>query len=144
MLEWDDDADDEAASSPAANALGAKQTALNTTIGLVATDARVSVSACKRMAFAAQDGLARAIRPAHSPLDGDTMFALATGTFEVTPPPVALPSAFAAELPLTDALCEAAAVCVERAIVGAVLGASSVAGIPAYRELLSSAFTGKG
>ncbi|MBJ8346608.1 P1 family peptidase [Antrihabitans sp. YC2-6] len=128
----------------AANALGPKQTTLNTTIGLVATDAALSASACKRMGIAAHDGLARAIRPAHSPLDGDTMFALATGKFELPEPAVPLPAAFASELPITDVVCEAVAVCVERAIVGAILAAGSVAGIPAYRELLSSAFLPKG
>lgn len=119
--------------------LAAKGTTLNTTIGVVATDAALSSSGCKRMAVAAHDGLARAIRPAHSPLDGDTMFALATGTFAADGEPIVMPSAFPQELPVMDAVCAAAAVCVERAIVDAVLTATSVAGIPAYRELLSSA-----
>ncbi|MBJ8342474.1 P1 family peptidase [Antrihabitans sp. YC3-6] len=128
----------------AANDLGKKDTSLNTTIGVVATDAPLSASACRRLAVAAQDGLARAIRPAHSPLDGDTMFAVATGTFEVAPSAVPIPAAFASELPLTDAICAAVAVAVERAIVGAILTATPVAGIPAYRELLSSAIGSDG
>ncbi len=52
---------------------------LNTTIAVVATDAALSPAGCRRVAVAAQDGLARTIRPAHTPLDGDTVFALATG-----------------------------------------------------------------
>ncbi|KAA0022835.1 P1 family peptidase [Antrihabitans cavernicola] len=120
--------------------LAPKGTTLNTTIGVVATDAALSSSACRRMAITAHDGLARAIRPAHSPLDGDTMFALATGTFVASDAGDPLPSAFPQELPMMGAVCAASAVCVERAIVGAVLAATSVAGIPAYRELLSSAF----
>jgi len=48
---------------------------LNTTIAVVATDAVLSAPACRRVAIAAHDGLARSIRPAHTPLDGDTVFA---------------------------------------------------------------------
>ena len=58
---------------------------LNTTIAVVATDAALSKAACKRMAIAAQDALARTMRPSHTPLDGDTVFALATGAVEVAP-----------------------------------------------------------
>ncbi|OBI90514.1 P1 family peptidase, partial [Mycobacterium asiaticum] len=58
---------------------------LNTTIAVVATDAALSPAACRRVAIAAHDGLARTLRPAHTPLDGDTVFALATGAVEVPP-----------------------------------------------------------
>jgi L-aminopeptidase/D-esterase-like protein len=51
---------------------------LATTIGLVATDAALTKSQCKRLAIMAHDGLARAILPAHAPMDGDTIFAAAT------------------------------------------------------------------
>jgi L-aminopeptidase/D-esterase-like protein len=51
----------------------------NTTIGVVATDAILTKPQARRLAVAAQDGLARAIRPVHTPLDGDTVFAAATG-----------------------------------------------------------------
>lgn len=122
----------------AARALTDKGTVLNTTIGVVATDAPLSKAACRRVAVAGHDGLARAVRPAHSPLDGDTVFALATGTADV-PTEIATP-AFSAELPILAAVCEAAAVAVERAIVDAVLSATSVAGIPTYRDILPSAF----
>ena len=50
-----------------------------TTIGIVATDAILSKAQAHRLSFAAQDGLARAIVPAHLPSDGDTMFAASTG-----------------------------------------------------------------
>ena len=56
---------------------------LNTTIAVVATDAALSPAGCRRVAVAAHDGLARTIRPCHTPLDGDTVFALATGAIEV-------------------------------------------------------------
>lgn len=117
----------------AANALPVKGTVLNTTIGVVATDAPLDPAGCQRMAATAHDGLARAIRPAHSPLDGDTLFALATGSAEITALP--MPPAFPADLLVLDAVCTAAAVCVERAIVDAILSARSVAGIPAYSDL---------
>jgi L-aminopeptidase/D-esterase-like protein len=51
----------------------------NTTIALVATDAALSKAQAKEFAVMAQDGLARAIYPAHTTLDGDTVFAAATG-----------------------------------------------------------------
>ncbi|GKT28309.1 Uncharacterized aminopeptidase ML1167, partial [Aduncisulcus paluster] len=59
-----------------------KSVSLNTTIGAVATNARLSKAQCRRVAIAAHDGLARAIRPAHTPMDGDTLYVLATGTSE--------------------------------------------------------------
>lgn len=52
----------------------------NTTIGIVATDAALTKAQAKRLAVMAQDGIARALRPAHAVLDGDTIFAAATGT----------------------------------------------------------------
>jgi D-aminopeptidase len=54
-------------------------TGQNTTLALVATDAALTKAQAKRMALAAHDGLARALRPAHAPLDGDVVFAAATG-----------------------------------------------------------------
>lgn len=51
----------------------------NTVIGVIATDAKLTKAEATKVAQMAQDGLARAIRPAHTMLDGDTIFALATG-----------------------------------------------------------------
>jgi D-aminopeptidase len=51
----------------------------NTTIALVATDAKLTKAQCNRLAIMAQDGLTRAIYPVHTPLDGDTVFSAATG-----------------------------------------------------------------
>lgn len=114
-------------------ALPGKSTALNTTIGVIATDAALDPVACRRLATTAHDGLARAIRPVHSPLDGDTLFAVATGAVEVATMP--LPAAFPPDLMLLDQLCTAAAVVVERAVVDAVRSANSIAAIPAYHDL---------
>ncbi len=55
---------------------------LNTTIGVVATSAALDKAECSKVASVAHDGLARAVRPAHSMTDGDTVFALSTGAFE--------------------------------------------------------------
>ena len=51
----------------------------NTTIGIIATDAALTKAECKRLAVAAHDGFARALWPAHTPLDGDLIFAISTG-----------------------------------------------------------------
>jgi L-aminopeptidase/D-esterase-like protein len=51
----------------------------NTTLAVVAVDARLTPAQCRHLAIMAQDGLARAIRPVHTPFDGDIVFALSTG-----------------------------------------------------------------
>lgn len=56
-----------------------RENGANTTIAVIATDAVLTKSAAKRLAIAAHDGFARAIWPAHTPIDGDLVFALATG-----------------------------------------------------------------
>jgi L-aminopeptidase/D-esterase-like protein len=58
----------------------------NTTIALVATDAALDKAQCHQLAVMAQDGLARAIYPVHTTLDGDTVFAAATGLRPLTAP----------------------------------------------------------
>lgn len=58
--------------------LHAPASTLNTTIGVVATNAPLTKSQAKRLVIMAHDGIAHAVRPAHSPLDGDTLFALST------------------------------------------------------------------
>jgi L-aminopeptidase/D-esterase-like protein len=111
---------------------------LNTTIAVIATDAAMSPAACRRVAVAAQDGLARSIRPVHTPMDGDTVFVLATGAVAVEPDPDT-PVAMLPETALTTAVGIAAADCLARAVLAGVLAAESVAGIPTYREVLPGA-----
>ncbi|GDY33328.1 P1 family peptidase [Gandjariella thermophila] len=106
---------------------------LNTTIGVVAVDAALSKAECRRVAVCAQDALARALRPAHSMFDGDTVFALATGRTELGGGDAVLGGAGRAA-PL-DAVCAAAADVFARALVRGVLAAHSVAGLPAYRDV---------
>jgi L-aminopeptidase/D-esterase-like protein len=60
-------------------ALGRLQSGANTTLVVVACSADLTTVECKRVAIMAHDGVARAIRPAHTPFDGDTVFALASG-----------------------------------------------------------------
>ncbi|MFN8385087.1 MAG: P1 family peptidase [Anaerolineales bacterium] len=67
----------------------------NTVIGVVATNAKLNKAQATKMAQMAQDGLARAIRPAHTMLDGDAIFALSTGTRKAD---ISLLGAFAAEV----------------------------------------------
>jgi L-aminopeptidase/D-esterase-like protein len=93
----------------------------HTTIGVVATNARLSKVLVNRMAAMAEDGYARAIYPAHTLGDGDTIFSLATGRWEGTVD-VSIVGALAADV-------------MARAIVRAATEATSVAGIPAARDL---------
>jgi len=77
----------------------------NTTIAVVATNAKLDKPSAQRLAVMAQDGLARAIRPVHTPQDGDTVFAVATGRQDLADDPLAL-----AELGTLAADCLARAV----------------------------------
>jgi L-aminopeptidase/D-esterase-like protein len=97
----------------------------NTTIGVVATNARLTKEQANRLASAAHDGLARAIRPAHTLADGDTIFALATGQ-------APLPGGTG-----TRALEALVPVAVERAVVKAVRAARGLAGVPSAAEWLA-------
>jgi L-aminopeptidase/D-esterase-like protein len=98
----------------------------NTTIALVATDAPLDKNACRRFAMMAQDGLARAIRPAHTPFDGDTVFALSTGTgTPVAPERLAVLGSLA-----TD--------CLARAVMRAVVAAEPLGGYPSWHQLYAS------
>ncbi|GAB3285409.1 P1 family peptidase [Parasphingorhabdus pacifica] len=106
---------------------------LNTTIGVVATDRELTKAECDRVAVAAQDGLARAVRPAHAMTDGDTIFALATGGRGRDRPVGA--DGWAGEL---DELCAVAADVVATAIVRAVLAAEPVGEVTSYTRAYPS------
>ena len=110
------------------SACAAATAGANTTIAVVATNAPLGKSACRRLAIMAQDGLAQAIRPAHTPFDGDTVFALATGAGgaggaggEVDPATLAR-------------LGSAAATCLARAIMRAMMAAAPLGGLPSWRQ----------
>ena len=104
----------------------------NTTIGVVATDAILSVTQTQKLAQMAQDGLARAVRPAHTMFDGDTIFGMATGQKKLPETPGFFMAAQAQSL---NELGHAAADCVSRAIIRAILSAHSLAGMTAFRDL---------
>jgi D-aminopeptidase len=96
-----------------------------TTIAIVATDAALDQAQCTRMATAAHDGMARALVPSHTPMDGDLVFAVSTGEGPKT----------------TDAetllqIVHAAATCLARAIARAVYAARPFAGnpLPTWQE----------
>lgn len=112
---------------------------LNTTIAVVATDAALSPAGCRRVAVAAHDGLARTIQPCHTPIDGDTVFALATGAVTVDPDDKT-PVAMSPETALVTRVGAAAADVLARAVLVGLLAAEPVAGIPTYRGMLPGAF----
>jgi L-aminopeptidase/D-esterase-like protein len=115
---------------------------LNTTIAVVATDAALSPAGCRRVAVAAHDGLARTIQPCHTPIDGDTVFALATRAVTVDPD-AKTPVAMSPETALVTRVGAAAADVLAHAVLVGLLAAGSVAGIPTYRGMLPGAFSGK-
>lgn len=93
----------------------------NTTIAVVATNAKLTKVQASRMALMADDGLARAINPAHTPADGDTVFALATGRWDGQAD-VGTIGALAAEV-------------LSEAIVRAATQATASGGLPSARDL---------
>ncbi|MBS1787495.1 MAG: P1 family peptidase [Acidobacteria bacterium] len=95
----------------------------NTTIGLVATDAKLDKAQAQKVAEMAHDGLARAINPAHTMFDGDTIFAVATGkTTSTKPANVTLIGALAAEV-------------MAQAVVRAIRAAKSIPNFPSSTGL---------
>lgn len=95
----------------------------NTTIVTVATDAILTKPQARRVAMMAQDGLARAIRPIHSPFDGDSVFVVSTGKRDLSDPAAGL-----AKLGML------AADCVTRAIARGVFEAESIGDFESYRS----------
>jgi L-aminopeptidase/D-esterase-like protein len=96
----------------------------NTTIGVVATNATLTKAQATKLAQMAHDGLARAVYPAHTPWDGDTIFALATGEVEGEADLIVLGAVAA------DVFAEA--------ILDAVRSATGLEGIPSVSELSGS------
>lgn len=113
---------------------------LNTTLAVVATDARLTKPECTRLAGAGHDGMARAISPIHTYTDGDVCFALATCARELpdVAPATFIRPAMTRFAQLTTIIA-AAADAVARAIVHAVLAATSAGTMPSYRDQLPSA-----
>src|ERR1700683_296792 len=95
----------------------------HTTISCVATNAALDSASITKVAQMASGAHARAINPCWSPGDGDTVFAISTGTFK-TPVEVGAIGALAADV-------------LEEAILRAVVNATGVAGLPSYRDVMS-------
>src|SRR5471030_1371979 len=96
----------------------------NTTIAVVATNARLDKASAQRLAVMAQDWLARSIRPVHTPQDGDTVFAIATGRHDLGNDPLAL-----AELGTL------AADCLSRAVARGVYAAATLGAARGWRDV---------
>lgn len=101
----------------------------HTCIGVVATNAALGKSALRHVAGMAHDGFARAIRPVHTPFDGDTIFSLATGGWQA---PDAHPAAL-----LVARVGALAADCVTRAVARAVWHAEPLCGLKSARQYVS-------
>ncbi|WP_342069217.1 P1 family peptidase [Yoonia algicola] len=97
----------------------------NTTIAIVATDAPLNKTQCHRLAVTAHDGMARAIVPSHTPLDGDLVFGVSTG------------EGAAVDQTKFREIAAAGAVCLSRAIARGVYDATKAPGdiIPTYRDM---------
>ena len=97
----------------------------NTTIAIVATDAPLTKTQCHRLAVTAHDGMARAIVPAHTPLDGDLVFGVSTGTGD------------AVGMDPFRAIAAAASVCLSRAIARGVYAATPAPNdlLPTYQDM---------
>ncbi|MDX8349256.1 P1 family peptidase [Cognatiyoonia sp. IB215446] len=95
----------------------------NTTIAIVATDAPLSKTQCHRLAVTAHDGLARAIVPTHTPLDGDLVFGVSTG------------SGSSVDHHVFGEICAASAICLSRAVCRGIYEATHAEGdiIETYR-----------
>lgn len=105
--------------TPHAEPVATKPRGAATTIAIVATDAALTQAEATRMATAAHDGMARAIVPSHTPMDGDLVFAAATGARSLADP-----------LPDQLRIGHAAATCLARAIARAVYLARPCPGDP--------------
>ncbi len=112
-------------SPPSERPQGAQATAEgNTTIGVLATNASLNKEQANKLAERGQDGVALAVRPSHTMVDGDTVFALATGAWPGR----------VDRMQLTR-LGAVAAFVMAQAIVRGVTQASGLAGVPSVREL---------
>lgn len=111
---------------------------LNTTIGVVATNIALSKAECTKLAAVAHDGLARAVRPAHSMFDGDTIFGVSTGTADLSTTSDDSPAPLR-PMQLNELLV-ASAECFAIACTNAVVEATTVGQALAYRDACPSAF----
>lgn len=104
----------------------------NTTIGIVATNATLTKGQALKVAQMAHDGMARAIRPSHTIFEGDTIFSMATGKRKLPE----IPGYYGTlQARAVSDIGHAAADCMSRAIIRAILTAKSMAGMTAFCDL---------
>ncbi|MYV98618.1 P1 family peptidase, partial [Streptomyces sp. SID3343] len=128
-----------AAALARAAALAEAPPPLNTTIGIVATDAVLTRAQAHKVAGVAHDGLARAIRPVHTLYDGDAIFAISTERLPLPATDPTTPYGMHAEAAALTAIHAAAADVFARAVVHGVLAARRGGNVPAYRDLYPTA-----
>lgn len=109
---------DESGLLPTKRYVGSSVGITNTTIGIIATNAALTKAQASKVASAAHDGLARAIRPVHTMDDGDTLFAVSTGSIDAH----------------VNAVCFLAAEAVRLAVLDGVRAAAPLPGIPAWSD----------
>ena len=95
-----------------------------TTLAVVATDATLDKAGCGRLAAMGHDGLARAISPVHTVMDGDAVFGLSTATRPVP----GLPELYAVQAAAADV--------VSRAVAHALLAATGAGAWRSYRDVV--------
>ena len=113
---------------------------LNTTLAVIVTDVRLAKHECARIAASGHDGMARSISPIHLYTDGDTVFALSTGEKEFPDGEVASGAIRTGDERIykINEIISAAADCVARAVVHAMLNAESVSGWSSYHDTFPS------
>src|SRR6185436_5235233 len=107
------------------------QPVANTAIAIVATDVALTPSQARRVAVMAHDGFARSLRPVHTPVDGDIVFAISTGAKP-------LPDPWPFHLGRIGAI---AADCLARAVARGVFEAEPLGRFPSYRAVHAAGFS---
>lgn len=107
----------------------------NTTLAIVASDAVLTKPQARKIAMMAHDGMARAIRPAHTMFDGDIVFCLATGKHNLPESPGFFQASAAQTI---NQIGHAAADCLSRSIIRGIVDAESGFGLTAYRDLTTN------
>jgi L-aminopeptidase/D-esterase-like protein len=116
----------------------AGEPAKNTTIAVVATNVQLTKAQARKIAEMAHDGMGRAIRPAHTMFDGDTIFSLATGELDLGT--LKQEAAWGNMAANVNKIGSAAADALARAIVHAMLNAQTIGAVPCYRDKYPGAF----
>ena len=110
----------------------------NTTIAVIATNVKLTKAQAQKISEMAHDGMARAIQPSHTMFDGDAVFTLATGLLDLST--LKQQALWGYDAANVTKLGSAAADCLARAIVRAMVNAQTVGDVAAYRDKYPAAF----